>query len=101
MNVYGERQDSKGAYVSVIMKMLENINKNKSPIIFGKGNEFYDFVNVKDCARANILAMKSSIKSDFYNIGSGKRTTLIQLANLLMKLTNCKKKLHFKKKIQI
>ncbi len=97
MNVYGERQDSKGAYVSVIMKMLENINKNKSPIIFGKGNEFYDFVNVKDCARANILAMKSSIKSGFYNIGSGKRTTLIQLANLLMKLTNCKKKITFKK----
>ena len=41
--------------------------------------------------------MKSSIKSGFYNIGSGKRTTLIQLANLLMKLTNCKKKLHLKK----
>ena len=55
MNVYGMRQDSKGAYVAVIMKILENLKNNKSPIVYGNGKQSYDFVNVKDCARANIL----------------------------------------------
>ena len=48
MNVYGPRQDTKGAYVSVIVNILKNILRNKKPIIFGSGKESFDFVNVKD-----------------------------------------------------
>ena len=35
MNVDGERQDYKGAYISVIMKMLDNIERSEPPKIFG------------------------------------------------------------------
>ena len=31
MNVYGPRQDYKGAYIAVIMKMLDAIDEGKSP----------------------------------------------------------------------
>ncbi|SVD43532.1 uncharacterized protein METZ01_LOCUS396386, partial [marine metagenome] len=83
MNVYGERQDQKGAYVAVIMKIIDSIFNNISPVIYGKGDEAFDFINVKDCAAANILAMKSNINNGFYNVGTGKKTKLIDLATLL------------------
>ena len=67
MNVYGPRQDYKGAYIAVIMKMLDAIDEGKSPTIYGTGEEAFDFINVKDCARANICAMKSDFKNAFYN----------------------------------
>ena len=46
-------------HVAVIMKMLDSIDKNEYVTIFGSGKESFDFVSVKDCARANILAMES------------------------------------------
>ena len=65
MNVYGSRQDYKGAYIAVIMKMLDAIEKGQNPIIYGTGEEAFDFINVKDCARANICAMKSNFQKCF------------------------------------
>ena len=97
MNVYGPRQDYSGAYVAVIMKMLDSIDKNEYVTIFGSGKESFDFVSVKDCARANILAMESEIKQGFYNIGTGKKTSLIKLANTLYNILGKKKKIRFKK----
>ena len=95
MNVYGSRQDYKGAYIAVIMKMLDEIDKGNSPIIFGDGSECFDFVNVKDCARANILAMKSEIPNSFYNVGTGIKTSLRELAEILIDLTGCNKSIVF------
>ena len=53
MNVYGPRQDYKGAYIAVIMKMLDAIDRGEGPTILGDGSEAFDFVAVEDCARAN------------------------------------------------
>ncbi len=88
MNVYGPRQDYKGAYIAVIMKMLDAIEKNENPTIYGDGSESFDFVSVKDCALANVCAMKSDVFDEFYNVGTGKKTSLKELAELLLKLTN-------------
>ena len=99
MNVYGPRQDYSGAYVAVIMKMLDSIDKNEYVTIFGNGDEAFDFVSVKDCARANLLAMQSNIKKGFYNIGTGRKTSLIELANTLYNILGKKKKIRFKKNI--
>ena len=49
MNVYGPRQDYKGAYIAVIMKMLDAIDKGDDTIM-GDGSEAFDFVAVEDCA---------------------------------------------------
>lgn len=97
MNVYGPRQDYKGAYIAVIMKMLDKLDKGESPVIYGNGTEAFDFVSVEDCAKANICAMKSNSTDSFYNVGTGKRTSLKELAELLIKLTNSSKVIKFEK----
>jgi UDP-glucose 4-epimerase len=90
MNVYGPRQDYHGAYIAVIMKMLDAIDRGESPTILGDGSEAFDFVAVEDCAFANICAMKANTSDAFYNVGTGKRTSLKELAELLVELTGCK-----------
>jgi UDP-glucose 4-epimerase len=87
MNVYGPRQDYHGAYIAVIMKMLDAIDNGDSPTIMGDGSEAFDFVAVEDCGRANVCAMKSDSVDTFYNVGTGKRTSLKELAELLLQLT--------------
>jgi nucleoside-diphosphate-sugar epimerase len=87
MNVYGPRQDYRGAYIAVIMKMLDAIDRGEGPTILGDGSEAFDFVAVEDCGRANLCAMHAETVDRFYNVGTGKRTSLRELAELLLRLT--------------
>ncbi|GFO80940.1 MAG: NAD dependent epimerase/dehydratase [Methyloceanibacter sp.] len=89
MNVYGPRQDYKGAYIAVIMKMLDAIDRGEGPTIFGDGSEAFDFVAVEDCAKANICAMRADTTDRFYNVGTGKRTSLKELSERICKITRC------------
>jgi len=95
MNVYGPRQDYHGAYIAVIMKMLDAIDQGGSPLIMGKGSEAFDFVAVEDCALANICAMKAETVDEFYNVGTGKRTSLKELAEILIQLTGCNQPIQY------
>jgi UDP-glucose 4-epimerase len=88
MNVYGPRQDYHGAYIAVIMKMLDNIDNEVAPIIYGDGSQAYDFVYVGDCAKANVCAMKADSSDQFYNVGTGVRTTIQELAETILEITN-------------
>ncbi len=90
MNVYGPRQDYHGAYIAVIMKMLDAIDRGEGPTILGDGTEAFDFIAVEDCGRANVCAMKAETADRFYNVGTGKRTSLKELAELLVELTDCR-----------
>jgi UDP-glucose 4-epimerase len=87
MNIYGPRMDYKGAYVSVIMKVLDRIDQGLPPIIFGDGSQAYDFVHVQDVARANILALKSNATDEFFNVGMGVKTTIKELVQMLLDIT--------------
>jgi UDP-glucose 4-epimerase len=95
MNVYGPRQDYHGAYIAVIMKMLDAIDRGDSPTIMGDGSEAFDFVAVEDCGSANVCAMKSKATDKFYNVGTGKRTSLKELAEMLLVLTNSSKPINY------
>ena len=95
MNVYGPRQDYHGAYIAVIMKMLDAIDKGQGPTIMGDGSEAFDFVAVEDCGLANVCAMKGDSVDQFYNVGTGKRTSLKQLAELLLEITGCEKSISY------
>ena len=76
MNVYGPRQDEKGAYVGVITRTLAALDRNEQPEIHGDGSQTYDFVDVRDCARANLAAMASDKTAEFYNVGTGLKTSI-------------------------
>jgi UDP-glucose 4-epimerase len=95
MNVYGPRQDYHGAYIAVIMKMLDAIDRGDGPTILGDGSEAFDFVAVEDCGRANVCAMKADTTDRFYNVGTGKRTSLKELAEMIVELTGCKKPINY------
>jgi UDP-glucose 4-epimerase len=95
MNVYGPRQDYHGAYIAVIMKMLDAIDRGDSPTIMGDGSEAFDFVAVEDCGLANVCAMKADIVDAFYNVGTGRRTSLKELAELLLDLTGCERPINY------
>ena len=100
MNVYGPRQDYHGAYIAVIMKMLDAIDKGESPTIMGDGSEAFDFVAVEDCGLANVCAMKSEATDRFYNVGTGKRTSLKELAEMLLDITGCDKPIQYAQRSQ-
>ena len=87
-NVYGPRQDYKGTYTAVMMKILDRIDKGLPPIIYGDGSQAYDFIYVNDVARANINALKSNIPFDFFNVCRGIKTSIKELAELILNITN-------------
>lgn len=87
MNVYGPRQDYKGAYIAVMMKILDCIDRGDQPKVFGDGTQAYDFVHVRDVARANVCALKSDCDFGFFNVGRGIKTSIKELAELLLRLS--------------
>jgi nucleoside-diphosphate-sugar epimerase len=87
MNVYGPRMDDKGAYVSVIVKVLDRIARGERPVIHGDGTQAFDFVHVRDVARANVLAMEADATDAVYNVCTGIRTTIDELVRELLDLT--------------
>ena len=96
MNVYGPRMDYKGAYVSVVMKVLDRLDESQPPVIFGDGSQAYDFIHVQDVARANVLALKSDASDQFFNVGMGVKTTINDLVKTLLELTGSKLKPEYK-----
>jgi len=95
MNVYGPRQDYKGTYIAVIMKILDNLDKGLPPVIYGDGSQSYDFIYVADTARANVCALKSDVPFGFYNIGRGIKTSIKELTELILKITGSNLPINF------
>jgi len=87
MNVYGARQDYRGTYIAVMMKILDNLDKGLPPVVYGDGNQAYDFIYVSDVGLANVCALKSDIPFGFYNIGRGVRTSIKELTEIILKIT--------------
>ena len=96
MNVYGPYQDQLSAYSGVIPIMLNKIDAGENPVIHGEGSQAYDFVYVKDVARANILALQSSATDAFYNVGTGVQTSVSQLCNTILRLKKSRLQVKYK-----
>lgn len=95
MNVYGPRQDYRGAYISVIMKILDRLDRGEAPQVYGDGSQAYDFVYVKDCAEANVCAMKADVSDEFYNVGTGVRTSILELTRQILAAKNSDMEIQF------
>ena len=95
MNVYGPRQDYHGAYVAVVMKILDRLDKGLSPIVYGDGSQAYDFIYVGDCGRANVCAMKAATTDTFYNVGMGVKTTIKELCEMILRITGSKLQIQY------
>jgi UDP-glucose 4-epimerase len=95
MNVYGPRMDYKGVYNCVMHKILDKIELNQKPVVFGDGSQKYDFIHVEDVAQSNILAMESDISGKCYNVGRGIGTSIKELTQMMLKLTNSNLDIHY------
>ncbi len=85
-NVYGPRMDVYGAYTEVLIRWMERLEAGQPPLIYGDGSQTMDFVHVHDIARANILAAKSPVEDDVFNVASGTETSLLDLAQALTRI---------------
>lgn len=94
-NVYGEGQT--GTYAGVITKFLQRIKQKKAPIIYGDGSQVRDFIYVDDIAKINLKAMQSKTRSGFFNVGSGKTISILELANLIIRTSGLPLKPKFSK----
>lgn len=62
---------------------------NKSPIIFGDGNQTRDFIYVKDIAEVNLLALSSG-DNETFNISTQKPVRVNELFEVMKKILNSK-----------
>ncbi|MFI8535783.1 SDR family NAD(P)-dependent oxidoreductase [Streptomyces aquilus] len=83
-NVYGPRMDIHGLYTEVLIRWMERIEAGEPPLILGDGTQTMDFVDVRDIARANVLAAESEITDEVFNVASGTETSLRELADGLL-----------------
>ncbi|MER6029958.1 NAD-dependent epimerase/dehydratase family protein [Streptomyces sp. NPDC001851] len=83
-NVYGPRMDIHGLYTEVLIRWMERIGAGEPPVILGDGTQTMDFVDVRDIARANVLAAESDLTDEVFNVASGTETSLRELADGLL-----------------
>ena len=83
-NVFSERQRRGHLYTQVIPKWAWEIQTQGKLTINDDGSQTMDLIHAEDIARANILAMKSDVINECFNIGSGTETSVKQLAEWMV-----------------
>jgi UDP-glucose 4-epimerase len=83
-NVYGPRQREDDAYSGVITKFVNHLIHGSPLVIYGDGKQTRDFVHVNDVVEAVLLALENEkAVGETFNVGSGKPTSINELANLV------------------
>jgi nucleoside-diphosphate-sugar epimerase len=86
-NVYGPRQDPSSPYAGVISIFMIKASAKTAPVIFGDGNQFRDFIFVKDVVRANLLAANGGkVQGKILNIGTGRSVRVNELWRMICRL---------------
>ena len=84
-NIYGLDQSME--YAGVITKFLEKIEKSENLIIFGDGMQTRDFVAIEDIINSIHNAIEYT-ENGIFNIASGEKITIKELAKLMILLSN-------------
>lgn len=85
-NTYGPYQ-SNDLYGAVIPKFIKEIRNGRRPIIFGDGSQSRDYIYVDDVVRAyELIPQIKELNGEPINIGTGKTTSILEIANSLIKL---------------
>jgi UDP-glucose 4-epimerase len=93
-NVYGPRQGL-NEYSGVITQFIDRLKQGKPLLVYGDGSQTRDFVNVKDIANAVLASLKTGITSDVFNVGSGKSTSINELAKTVSELVDRDLDIHY------
>jgi len=85
-NVFGRRQDPKGAYAAVIPCWIGALLDGKAPTIHGDGETSRDFCYIDNVIQANLLsalAERPAALNQIYNVAFGEKTTLNELFTMI------------------
>jgi UDP-glucose 4-epimerase len=96
-NIYGPRQDPASPYSGVITKFVSMALDRKPLTIFGDGRQTRDFIYVSDVVEAYLCAAKlcrnsSGTGKRLYNVGTGRTTSILELAESINQLTASQEK---------
>jgi UDP-glucose 4-epimerase len=83
-NVFGPRQDPKGAYAAAVPIFIEKAIKGEDITVFGDGEQTRDFIYVKDIVGALAFAVETPGVTGVFNAGYGGQITINQLAGQLV-----------------
>ena len=94
-NAYGKGQTEQ--YAGVITKFTKNITQEIPLEIYGDGKQTRDFISIRDVVEAFHCALKNirKKKRNTYNIGTGKATSIIELAETMIKISKKKIKINY------
>jgi dTDP-L-rhamnose 4-epimerase len=91
-NVYGPRQALSNPYTGVAAIFSSRILNQNPPLIFEDGGQSRDFVHVSDIVQANLLALeKSKANYEVFNVGTGRGTSVLDVARTLSSLMGFRK----------
>lgn len=84
-NVFGPRQDPKGAYAAVIPRWIGELLAGETPWIHGDGETSRDFCPVANAVQANLLGAASGPEAHgrAFNVAMGGRTSLNELFTMI------------------
>ncbi len=83
-NVFGPRQDPKGAYAAAVPIFIEKAIRGEDITVFGDGEQTRDFIYVKDIVGALAFAAETPGVTGVFNAGYGGGITINQLASQLV-----------------
>lgn len=92
-NVFGPRQNPQSAYAAAVPIFINKALQNQPITIYGDGSQTRDFIYVKDVVKANILA--SEVGNETYNVALGYSTSILELAEKIIEITNSKSQMQF------
>ena len=92
-NVFGPRQDPKGAYAAAVPIFITRALAGEDITIYGDGEQTRDFIFVKDIVAANLYFATSSDATGVFNIANGGRITINDLAETIVRLTGSKSRI--------
>jgi len=84
-NVFGPRQDPKGAYAAAVPIFMEKAIKGEDITVFGDGEQTRDFIYVKDIVGALVYVAEHPEVTGVNNVGYGGQITINDLANIIIK----------------
>jgi dTDP-L-rhamnose 4-epimerase len=93
-NVYGPGQSLSNPYTGILSIFSTQIRNGNDIQIFEDGNESRDFVYIEDVVDATILALENNnFNIEIFNVGSGVPTSVLEVANTLIKEYNSNSKI--------
>jgi dTDP-L-rhamnose 4-epimerase len=83
-NVYGPRQSLSNPYTGAAAIFSSRIKNGNAPLIYEDGKQARDFIDVRDLVRAKLHLLESpAVKIGAVNIGTGRPTSILELAKQL------------------